>query len=203
MEKLDHPLHKGTKNEDLKTPWQLFREEHKDLLEQAEKWMKDTANSCMLVATLIATVVFAAVFTVPGGNDSDGPKKGIPIYLQDNAFIVYAVSDVLALFSSLTSLLMFLSILAARYAEEEFLETLPRKLIIGLGSLFLAIATTMIAFGAAVYLVLRERFKWVSIPITILASAPVVLFAMLPISHFIRMVKSTYGSGIYHRPSVW
>jgi hypothetical protein len=44
---------------------------HKDLQKDGEKWMKDTANYCMLVATLIATVIFAIAFTVPGGNNQE------------------------------------------------------------------------------------------------------------------------------------
>ncbi|KAI4335216.1 hypothetical protein L6164_013883 [Bauhinia variegata] len=44
VEKLDHPLHKQVKNNGGKTPWQLFREEHKGLHEQGEKWMRDTSN---------------------------------------------------------------------------------------------------------------------------------------------------------------
>ncbi|XP_061360957.1 uncharacterized protein LOC133304895 [Gastrolobium bilobum] len=200
VEKLDHPLHKEIKNKDGKTPWQLFREEHKTLLEEGEKWMKDTSNSCMLVATLIATVVFASVLTVPGGNNQD---KGIPIFLQDHTFMVFVVSDAFALFSSMASLLMFLSILTARYAEEDFLKTLPERLILGLASLFLAIVTTMIAFGAALSLVLRERLKWVSIPIALLACVPVALFARLQLPLFIQMIISTYGSRIYHPQSLW
>ncbi|KAF7815907.1 Ankyrin repeat-containing protein [Senna tora] len=200
VEKLDHPLHKEVKTQEGKTPWQLFRDEHKSLLEQGEKWMKDTSNSCMLVATLIATVVFAAAFTVPGGNNQD---KGIPIFLPDNAFIVFAVSDALALFSSITSLLMFLSILTACYAEEDFLQALPKKLIVGLASLFFAIATTMIAFGAGLSLVLRERLKWVSIPITLLASFPIALFAVLQFPLFLQMIRSTYGPGICHPQKLW
>ncbi|CAA2956949.1 ankyrin repeat-containing NPR4-like [Olea europaea subsp. europaea] len=38
------------------TPRELFTDEHDKLREAGEKWMKDTATSCMLVATLIATV---------------------------------------------------------------------------------------------------------------------------------------------------
>ncbi|PNX59607.1 ankyrin repeat protein, partial [Trifolium pratense] len=127
VEKLDHPLHKEVKNQDGKTPWQVFKEEHKALLEEGKNWMKDTSNSCMLVATLIATIAFAAAITVPGGNNQD---KGIPIFLSDTTFMVFAVSDALALFSSMTSLLMFLAILNARFAEEDFVMALPEKLII-------------------------------------------------------------------------
>ncbi|RDX83823.1 Ankyrin repeat-containing protein ITN1, partial [Mucuna pruriens] len=200
VEKWDHPLHKEVKNEDGKTPWQLFREEHKPLLEEAKNWMKDTSNSCMLVATLIATVVFAAAITVPGGNNQD---KGFPIYLSDNTFMVFVVSDTLALFSSMVSLLMFLSILTAHYAEEEFLKRLPERIILGLASLFFSIVTTMVAFGAALDLLLRERLKWVTIPIALLACIPAALFAMLQLPLFLQMIISTYGSRPYHHQSLW
>ncbi|KAF6146996.1 hypothetical protein GIB67_036715 [Kingdonia uniflora] len=52
--------------------------------------MKDTSTSCMGLATLIATIMFSAAFTVPDGNNSD---QGIPIFLQANSFMVFAVSD--------------------------------------------------------------------------------------------------------------
>lgn len=162
--------------------------------------MKDESNSCMLVAALIATVAFAAAFTVPGGNNQE---KGFPIFLHSNAFMLFAVSDALALFSSITSLFMFLSIVTACYAEEEFLEALPRKLIIGLASLFFAITTTMIAFGAGLILVLRERIKWVSIPVACLASVPIALFAVLQFPVFVQMIRSTYRHGFCYHQNLW
>jgi hypothetical protein len=153
--------------------------------------MKDTSNSCMLVATLIATIAFAAAITVPGGNNQD---KGTPIFLSDNLFIVFVMSDALALFSSMTSLLMFLAILNARFAEEDFVMALPEKLIIGLACLFLAIVNTMVAFGAALSILVQERLKWAPIPIALLACVPIALFAMLQLPLFIEMIISTYGS---------
>ncbi|KAK2394032.1 hypothetical protein P8452_15916 [Trifolium repens] len=191
VEKLDHPLHKEVKNEDGKIPWQVFKEEHKALLEEGKNWMKDTSNSYMLVATLIATIAFAAAITVPGGNNQD---KGIPIFLSDNTFMVFVVSDALALFSSMASLLMFLTILNARFAEEDFVMALPEKLIIGLACLFFAIVTTMIAFGAALSMLVQERLKWGPIPIALLACVPIALFAKLQLPLFIEMIISTYVS---------
>ncbi|KAK2653760.1 hypothetical protein Ddye_013616 [Dipteronia dyeriana] len=172
----------------------VFRKEHNELAKQGEKWMKDTANSCMLVSTLIATVLFAAAFTVPGGNIND---NGIPIFLRTNTFIVFTISDALGLFSSLTSLLMFLAILTARYAQEDFLESLPKKLIIGLSSLFFSIAAMIIAFGAALTIVLSERWHWVFVPITLVASFPVAIFVMLQLPLFVQMVQATYGESIF------
>lgn len=197
---MDHPLNKEVKNQEGKTAWQVFREEHKALLEEGKNWMKDTSNSCMLVATLIATIAFAAAITVPGGNNQD---KGVPIFLPDNTFMVFVVSDALALFSSMASLLMFLAILNARYAEEDFLKALPQRLILGMASLFFAIVTTMVAFGAALSLLLRERLEWAHIPIALLACVPIALFAKLQLPLFIQMIISTHGSRIRHHQSLW
>ncbi|KAK1592792.1 hypothetical protein Q3G72_030447 [Acer saccharum] len=65
---MQHSL-RETKNSKGQTPRELFTIEHKKLLHSGEEWMKNTAKSCMVVATLIATVVFSAAFTVPGGNN--------------------------------------------------------------------------------------------------------------------------------------
>jgi hypothetical protein len=189
---LDHPLIKEVKDQEGKTAWQVFKEEHKALLEEGKNWMKDTSNSCMLAATLIATIAFAAAITVPGGNNQD---KGIPIFLSDNTFMVFVVSDALALFSSMASLLMFLAILNARYTtEEDFVMALPERLILGMASLFFAVVTTMIAFGAALSMLLKERLEWAPIPIALLACVPIALFAKLQLPLFIEMIISTYGS---------
>ncbi|KAI6668721.1 hypothetical protein NL676_007213 [Syzygium grande] len=67
------------------TSWNEFVEKHKTLRESGEKWVKDTANSCMLVSTLIATVLFAAAFTMPGGNDD---QTGVPLLVGQDSLLV-------------------------------------------------------------------------------------------------------------------
>ena len=85
MEKIAPPSYIKMKNLDNQTPKDLFTEKHKDLLKEGEKWMKSTATSCMLVATLIATVVFAAVFTLPGGGNNE---TGAPTFLKKKWFLI-------------------------------------------------------------------------------------------------------------------
>ncbi|XP_026429575.1 uncharacterized protein LOC113325964 [Papaver somniferum] len=199
VEKLVQPTYKELENQDRRTPRDVFTREHKDLMEKGEKWMKDTAQSCMVVATLIATVVFAGAFTVPGGNisDADNANNGSPIFLHNNAFMWFVVSDALGLFSSTTSVLMFLSILTSRYAEEDFLRSLPKRMIIGLGTLFISIAAMMIAFAAALSIVLQRKLQWASIPIALVACLPVTLFALLQFPLLVEIYLSTYGVGIF------
>ncbi|PON41663.1 PGG domain containing protein [Parasponia andersonii] len=135
-----------------KNPEELFRTEHKRLLRNGEFSMKSTANSCMLVATLIATVVFAAAFSLPGGNNNEGT----PNNLQSTTFLIFVLSDGLAL---LSSILMFLSILISRYTEHDFLKWLPLKLMIGLTSLFFSMTT---AFCFTFIIAYHSGLKWFS-----------------------------------------
>ncbi|KAF5929921.1 hypothetical protein HYC85_000114 [Camellia sinensis] len=100
------------------TPAEMFTDTHKELVKERERWMKDTATSCTIAAALMATVVFAAAITVPGGNNSE---NGHQIFFKQKPFIIFCISDALALISSIASVLMFLSILTSRYAEEDFL----------------------------------------------------------------------------------
>ncbi|KAL7228481.1 hypothetical protein ACSBR2_007240 [Camellia fascicularis] len=135
------------------TPAEVFTDTHKKLVKEGERWMKDTANACTIVAVLIATIVLAAAITVPGGNNSDGN----PNFYKRACFIIFGIFDALAFFLSVTSVLWFLSILTSCYAEHDFLVILPTKLICGLATLFLCILSTMIAFSATLYLVFGER----------------------------------------------
>ena len=84
------PHYRERKNKDGLTPHELFTKEHKDLVKQGEDWMKDTASQCMVVAALIATIVFAAAFTFPGGYDQN---DGFPIFSKNLPFIIFAVAD--------------------------------------------------------------------------------------------------------------
>ncbi|XP_026400036.1 protein ACCELERATED CELL DEATH 6-like [Papaver somniferum] len=191
------------RNKDGFTAQSIFTTQHKELMREGEKWMKDTAQSCMLVAALIATVVFAAAFTVPGGNfnNDESSDRGIPIFLNENSFMIFAIADALALFSSITSILMFLAILTSRYAEEDFLLSLPTKLILGLATLFFSIVTMMVAFGAALDIVLVHRLRWVPIPIVLFGFVPVTLFALLQFPLLVTMVSSTYWPHIFGKQS--
>ncbi|KAF8036166.1 hypothetical protein BT93_C2001 [Corymbia citriodora subsp. variegata] len=183
-----------------KTFWRIFVEQHGKLLKNGEKWVKDTANSCMLVSTLITTVLFAAAFTVPGDNDNN---TGIPLLIGQDTFLVFAISDALGLFSSLTAILLFLAILTSRYEPQDFLESLPKKIIMGLSLLFLSLAFMLVAFAATLTIVLDRRLEWVLTPITLLTSLPVALFARLQLPLLFQMVKSTYGPSIFYPESIW
>ncbi|XP_057248735.1 ankyrin repeat-containing protein NPR4 isoform X5 [Beta vulgaris subsp. vulgaris] len=201
VEKFVQPAYKAWKNAKGKTPSFVFSEAHQNLVKEGEKWMKDTATSCTVAAALIATVVFAAAITVPGGNDQN---SGTPLYVmpeqhQQRAFAVFGVFDAISLFSSVTSILMFLSILTSRYAEADFLYALPKRLIIGLSMLLISITSLMVAFSSALYLVLGQNKPWRLLLVGALASLPVTLFIFLQFPLLLEIMLATYGRGIFQK----
>ncbi|XP_031262085.1 ankyrin repeat-containing protein NPR4-like [Pistacia vera] len=158
-----------------KTSKEVFDMKHHELLEEAQKWIKETSQSCSAVSVLVATVVFAAAYTVPGGSN----EKGYPVFLNNNFFLIFTVMDVVALACSLTSVVMFLSVLTSPFHYEEFIHRLPRKLTIGFALLFVALTTTMLAFAATLLLIVRfEKPRWTTTLIYTAAFLPVSIFAL-------------------------
>ncbi|CAL5365359.1 unnamed protein product [Camellia sinensis] len=179
VEKLVLPGDKEKRNTNGMTPAKVFTDTHQELVKEGERWMKDTATSCTIVASLIVTVVFAAAITVPGGNNNN---NGHPYFSKHKAFLIFGIFDALALFSSITSVLMFLSILTARYAEEDFLYALPKRLIIGLVMLFVSLLSMMIAFGATLYLMFGDNKVWILVPVIAALQFPLLVVMIKSIS---------------------
>ncbi|GKV51404.1 hypothetical protein SLEP1_g58066 [Rubroshorea leprosula] len=193
--------YKEQKNNTGETPFQVFAREHKDLLKEAEEWMKKTAESSTVVGALIITIMFAAAFTVPGGNDQN---TGFPIFLNSTEessplvpYTVFMVSDAISLFTAAGSVLMFLGILTSRYAYQDFRISLPLKLIVGLCSLFVSIATMAVAFCASLFIMLKGRLVFF-ILITVLAGiACVILFMLVQFQLVFEIYSSTCRSHIF------
>ncbi|XP_068336783.1 ankyrin repeat-containing protein NPR4-like [Pyrus communis] len=176
---------------DVMTARDLFTKNHKELANEGERSMKATATSCTVVGALIVTIMFIAVFSVPGGT-----KAGYPVFLNKRIFMVFIVADVFSLFSSTTSVVTFLGILNSRYDEDDFLKSLPTKMVIGLFTLFSSMVTMVIAFSSTLFLMLEAK-EWIVVPIILLASVPIVSFVWMQFSHLVEIFISTYGAGIF------
>ncbi|CAI9267824.1 unnamed protein product [Lactuca saligna] len=179
------------------TPHELFTENHKQLVSKGEDWIKGTANQCMVVAALIATMVFGVAFSIPGGYHQD---TGLPMFIRKEIYIAFVISDAISLFSSSASILMFLSMLTSRYAEQDFLEVLPKQLMIGLATLFLSIMTMMVAFSFSFFVLYHNKLIWVPIFIAVVAAIPVILFAKLQYPLLMDIYGSIYGSRYIFKP---
>nr|XP_043627226.1 ankyrin repeat-containing protein NPR4-like [Erigeron canadensis] len=191
VQKLVFPTYITKENIFKETPDMVFTREHENLVKEGEKWMKTTAESCSITAALITTIVFAAAITVPGGSNQE---TGIPLLNKEMAFTIFAVSNAISLFASITALLVFLSILTARFAEKDFLVSLPRRVLIGLFFLLLSTTTMIIAFGATLFLVFCDRKPWMIAPICGLAVIPIASFVTLQFPLMVDLFCSTHLS---------
>ncbi|CAL4906389.1 unnamed protein product [Urochloa decumbens] len=92
----------------------LTNESRKDVRSLTQTYTSNTS----LVAILIATITFAAAFTLPGGYSSDAGSQGLPIMSKKFAFQAFLVFDTLAMCSSLA--VAFICIVL-RWEDYEFL----------------------------------------------------------------------------------
>ncbi|KAJ6416356.1 hypothetical protein OIU84_002246 [Salix udensis] len=184
------PFHYATlPNGTGKTAGDLFKESHEKQLENARTWIKETTQSCSTVSALVATVVFAAAYTVPGGSDDNGK----PNFIDSPYFLVFTVSDVLSLASSLTSLVVFLSLLTSPFELQDFRVSLPRKLLVGFTFLFFAVITTMLSFGATILILIQSERKLTTLLLSIAAFLPVLVFAIMQFRLYVSFMGSTYN----------
>ncbi|KAA8527931.1 hypothetical protein F0562_035200 [Nyssa sinensis] len=162
-------------NKKGETAREIFTHTHKDLLKNGCEWLIKTSESCSVVAALIATVAFATSATVPGGINED---TGTPTLEREPAFDVFAISSLAALCFSVTALVFFLAILTSRCQEKDFHKDLPRKLLLGLTSLFTSIASMLFSFCAGHFFILRDNLKFAAFPVYLITCLPVSFFAV-------------------------
>ncbi|KAM3701917.1 hypothetical protein ACJW31_05G212300 [Castanea mollissima] len=142
------------RNKNKLTAEGLFAKNNTELRNAARDWLKHTAEGCSIVAVLIATVAFAAAYTIPGGPNQN---TGVPVLLNQSFFVVFTATDVLSLTCALTSVVIFLSILTAPFRLEDFKHSLPNKLMLGFTFLFLSVSMMMVSFSATIILMIRSK----------------------------------------------
>lgn len=172
------------------TPKEVFRESHEELVKQGGKWLAGTSKSCSVVATLITTVAFATTATVPGGM-KEGSSR--PILERHPAFFVFAISSLIALSFSVTSVIAFLSILTSRYDLKDFQRDLPTKLLLALTSLFISLAAMMVCFCAGHFVLVKDEFEHTAyLVLYAIACLPVAYFAMVQFPFYLDLILQTF-----------
>ncbi|KAJ1691745.1 hypothetical protein LUZ63_015900 [Rhynchospora breviuscula] len=147
------------------------KKENSDLKKLSERQAANTA----LVAALLATITFAAAFTVPGGFSSSH-DEGQPVFQRMAAFHAFLISDTIAMCSSLA--VAFFCILTP-WSDFDYL--LDYKKITTL-FMWCAYLSTMVAFGTGMYTVMsHEKKKQIAIPILVLCCFfPILCMLYLP-----------------------
>jgi hypothetical protein len=124
--------------------------------------LNNAINSNTVVAVLIATVAFAAIFTIPGNfvEDLEGAPPGMSLgqaYAASNpAFIVFLVFDALALFISLAVVVVQTSLIVVEQKAKRRMVFVMNKLM------WLACLFISVAFAALMYVVVDRNDWWLA-----------------------------------------
>ncbi|KAF3338821.1 Ankyrin repeat-containing protein [Carex littledalei] len=136
----------------------------KQTIREVKSLTKKYTSNTSLVAALIATITFAAAFTLPGGLSSDPANAGLPIFARKAAFQVFLISDTIAMCSSLA--VAFLCILTT-WEDLDFLLNY-RKTTKAL--MWSAYGATALAFGSGLFTVIAPNCLWLAILILVLST---------------------------------
>ncbi|XP_065025066.1 ankyrin repeat-containing protein NPR4-like [Musa acuminata AAA Group] len=150
----------------IRDRWRMQRE--KDRINETL-----VANNMSVMAVLVATVAFAAAFTLPGGYKSDESNDpGMPILLKRTAFKVFLIFDTLAMTTSFLVLVHLLQVgLGSKTYKNWFLPEARLMLQISLLAL-------MAAFASGLYPLIAGECFWLFILICVFLSIYFLYFLM-------------------------
>ncbi|KAH9735696.1 ANK REP REGION domain-containing protein [Citrus sinensis] len=124
----------------------------------------NATNSVTVVAVLFATVAFASIFTLPGGDRDDGSS----VVASTIPFKIFYVANAFALFFSLAVVLVQITIVRGELKSERRVTKVINKLM------WLASICTSVAFTSSSYIVVGRHNRWAAIFITAVGGVTMV-----------------------------
>ncbi|KAL2896566.1 Ankyrin repeat-containing protein ITN1, partial [Bienertia sinuspersici] len=123
-------------------------------------------STLTVVAALLATITFAAGFTLPGGLNQE---TGDAILAKKVPFLIFLLSDVYAMCTSMLVLFCLIWSMISNDSETEYM-LVDRSLLILMQSLY----GTMVAFTTAIFTVTFHSSLWAGITIFAMGSFIVI-----------------------------
>ncbi|KAI3942198.1 hypothetical protein MKW98_003797 [Papaver atlanticum] len=136
----------------------------KELRKLHREGINNATNSVTVVAVLFATVAFAAIFTVPGGDDN----KGMAVVVNSISFKIFFIFNAIALFTSLAVVVVQITLVRGETKSERRVVEVINKLM------WLASVCTSVAFIASSYIVVGRHYKWAAILVTVVGGVIMV-----------------------------
>ncbi|KAF5453499.1 hypothetical protein F2P56_028397 [Juglans regia] len=128
----------------------------KELRKLHREGINNATNSVTVVAVLFATVAFAAIFTVPGGDHDNG----MAVVVKTASFKIFFIFNAIALFTSLAVVVVQITLVRGETKAEKRVVEVINKLM------WLASVCTSVAFMASSYIVVGRKHEWAAILVT-------------------------------------
>ncbi|KAK1284667.1 hypothetical protein QJS10_CPB21g00257 [Acorus calamus] len=143
----------------------------KKKMSAVDEQFKSSAETYTLVAALIATVTFAAIFTMPGGYSQN---DGTAIRTKHAAFKVFVLSNTVATCTSLVVVFCFI------WAWKDPVMFKLSRLVWGHRLTVVACLAMLVSLMMAVFVVVAEQCLWLAVAVILIClAAPVVVCAIL------------------------
>ncbi|KAJ8627927.1 hypothetical protein MRB53_021234 [Persea americana] len=137
------------------------------IVEISPEFKKLGLQTLPIITSLVATVTFAAAFTVPGGFKNDGPREGLPVFMRNAALQAFVLSDILAFCSSMAATVLL--VYANARSDDPFKIHYALKTCYYISGV--AIVATIIAFVTAVCVLTSKESLWLTVTSLLLGSA--------------------------------
>lgn len=136
---------------------------------------KEALGTIVIVASLIATITFAAAFAIPGGYDGNqGQDQGMAVLARAAAFKAFLITNTIAMVCSVTS--VFLCLVALNYAEgKEDHDHFENCGAAALALILVSMFAVMLALIAATFAVLAHSTAF-AIFICVIASTSFIVY---------------------------
>lgn len=121
--------------------------------------LKSATKTLPIVTTLIATVTFAAAFTVQSGYNTNASHEGMPVFKRKAALKAFVFSDILAFCSSMAATILL--VYASACSNDEFLISSALKTSSYIAGF--SVLATITAFMTGVYVLMPIASLWLAI----------------------------------------
>ncbi|KAJ6832882.1 ankyrin repeat-containing protein [Iris pallida] len=140
--------------------------------------VQNTINSVTMVAVLVASIAFVAIFNLPGGNVQEGPEVGKANVAGAAGFRVFCLLNATALFISLSVVVVQITLVAWETGAQKQVVTVVNKLM------WVACLSTCGAFISLAFVVVGKESSWMAVTITSIGG-PVMVGTLVLMSYLV------------------
>ncbi|KAM0952784.1 putative ankyrin repeat-containing domain, PGG domain, ankyrin repeat-containing domain superfamily [Dioscorea sansibarensis] len=164
----------------------------KELRKLHREAVQNTINSVTVVAVLIASIAFMAIFNLPGQYFRDGPDVGKANIADKMGFRVFCLLNAFALFISLAVVVVQITLVAWETGAQKRVVSVVNKLM------WSACVSTCGAFLSLAFVVVGRQASWMAFTIMVVG-VPIMLGTLVSMMYLVLRRRFKFGDDSQRR----